>query len=108
VQDQSEINGDNLNDIKREASRHFRNKKREYLKKKIDEHVPNSRNKNVGDLYRGINKLKKGYQCRSNLVKVENADLLADSHNILNRWKTTALSYGMYIGSVTFGGYKYI
>jgi hypothetical protein len=28
VQDASKINGDNLNNIKREASRHFRNKKR--------------------------------------------------------------------------------
>jgi hypothetical protein len=30
---------------------------------------------------------KNGYQPRSNLVKDENGDLLADSHNILNRWK---------------------
>jgi hypothetical protein len=30
---------------------------------------------------------KKGYQPRSNLVKDENGDLLADSHNIFNRWK---------------------
>jgi hypothetical protein len=27
------------------------------------------------------------YQPRSNLVKNENGDLLADSHNILRRWK---------------------
>jgi hypothetical protein len=31
LQDPSEINGDNLNNVRREASRHFRNKKREYL-----------------------------------------------------------------------------
>jgi hypothetical protein len=31
--------------------------------------------------------LSGGYQPRSNLVKDENGDLLADSHNILNRWK---------------------
>jgi hypothetical protein len=31
-QDPSEINGDNLNNIRRETSRHFRNKKRKYLK----------------------------------------------------------------------------
>jgi hypothetical protein len=31
--------------------------------------------------------LKRGRQCRSNLVKDENGDSLADSHNILNRWK---------------------
>jgi hypothetical protein len=32
LQDPSEINGDNLNNVNHEASRHFRNKKREYLK----------------------------------------------------------------------------
>jgi hypothetical protein len=37
------------------------------------------------DLYRGINELKRGYQPRNNLVKDENGDLLADSHNILYR-----------------------
>jgi hypothetical protein len=34
-----------------------------------------------------INEVKRGYQPRNNLVKDENGDLLADSHNILNRWK---------------------
>jgi hypothetical protein len=29
--------GDNLNNVRREASRHFRNKKREYLKGKIND-----------------------------------------------------------------------
>jgi hypothetical protein len=29
----------------------------------------------------------RGYQPRNNLVKDENCNLLADSHNILNRWK---------------------
>jgi hypothetical protein len=69
------------------ASRHFRNKKRQYLKDKIDEHATNSKNKNIRDLYRGINDFKRGHQPTSNLVKDENGDLLADSHNILIRWK---------------------
>jgi hypothetical protein len=47
----------------------------------------NSKNKNIGDLCRGINELKRGYQPRSNLVKDGNGDLLADFHNILNRWE---------------------
>jgi hypothetical protein len=59
-------------------------KKREYLKGKINELARNSKNRNMGDLYRGINEFKRGYQPRSNLVKGENGDLLADSHNILN------------------------
>jgi hypothetical protein len=44
-------------------------------------------NKDIKDLYRGINECNRGYQPRNNLVKDENGDLLADSHNILNRWK---------------------
>jgi hypothetical protein len=37
LQYSSEINGDNLNNVRREASRHFRTKKREYLKDRINE-----------------------------------------------------------------------
>jgi hypothetical protein len=36
LQDPYEINEDNLNNIRQEASRHFRNKKREYLKDNIN------------------------------------------------------------------------
>jgi hypothetical protein len=39
LQDPSKINGDNLNNIRCETSRHFRNKEREYLKNKIDEQM---------------------------------------------------------------------
>jgi hypothetical protein len=34
-----------------------------------------------------INEFKRGYQPRNNLVKDENGDMFADSHNILNKWK---------------------
>jgi hypothetical protein len=47
----------------------------------------NCKNKKIRDLYERINEFKRGYQPRNNLVKDENSDLLADSHNILNRWK---------------------
>jgi hypothetical protein len=87
LQDPSKINGDNLNNIRCEASRYFRNTKWEYLKNKINELARNSKNKNIRDLYRGINDFKKGYQPRSNVVKDENGDLLADSNSILDRWK---------------------
>jgi CRISPR/Cas system CSM-associated protein Csm5 (group 7 of RAMP superfamily) len=62
----SEINEDNLNTVRREASRHFRNKKRQYMKDKINELAMNSNNKNIRDLYRGINKVKRCYQPRNN------------------------------------------
>jgi hypothetical protein len=48
--------------IRRETSRQFRNKKRDYLKDKIDEIAMNFKNKNIRDLYRGINEFKRGYQ----------------------------------------------
>jgi hypothetical protein len=56
---------------------------REYLKGKINELETNSKNKNIRDLYRGINEFKRGYQPKSIFVKDENGDLLADSNNIL-------------------------
>jgi hypothetical protein len=57
------------------------------VKDKINELAMNSKNKNIRDLYRGINEFKRGYQPRNNLVKDENGDLFADSHNILNGWR---------------------
>jgi hypothetical protein len=39
------------------------------------------------DLCKGINEFKRCFHPISNLVKNENADVLADSHNILNRRK---------------------
>jgi hypothetical protein len=71
----SEINGVNLNNVRREASRYFRIKKKEYLKDKVNELA--TKNKNIRDLYRGINEFKRGYQPRNNLVKDENGDLLS-------------------------------
>jgi hypothetical protein len=70
-----------------EASRYFSNKKRGYLKDKINELARDSKNMNIRNLDRGINKFKSTYQPRSNLVKDENGGLLADTHNILNTWK---------------------
>jgi hypothetical protein len=55
LQDPSEINGDYLRTVRCEASRYFRNKKKEYQKDKINEFATNSKNKNIRDLYMGIN-----------------------------------------------------
>jgi hypothetical protein len=82
------VNGDNMDNVRREASRTIRTKKREYLKNKINKLETNSKNKNIRDLYRGINEFKKGYQPRINMVKEKNGDLLADSHSISNKWKS--------------------
>jgi hypothetical protein len=55
LQDPSEVNGDNLNNVRHEARKYFRNKKQEYPNDKITELPSNRRNKNIRDLYRGIN-----------------------------------------------------
>ncbi len=59
AQDPSQCNGDNLNNVRRETSRHFKNQKA-YLKAKIEELEMNSKIKNTGDLDRGIDDFKKG------------------------------------------------
>jgi hypothetical protein len=41
------VNEDNLRNVRRDASRRFRNKKREYLKSKITDIELNSKNKNI-------------------------------------------------------------
>jgi len=87
IQDQSQSNVDILNNVRREVSRHFRNKKKAYLRAKIEELETNSKIQNIRDLYSGINDFKKGYQPRCNIVKDEKGDLVADSHSIVARWR---------------------
>ena len=87
VQDPSQKNVDNLNNVRHEASRHFRNKKKAYLKAKTEDLETNSKIKNIRDLYRGIDDFKKGYQSRTNVVKDETGDLVTGSYSILARWR---------------------
>ena len=87
IQDPSRSNVDNLNNIRRDASRHFWNKKKAYLKVKIEELETNSKINSVRDLYRGINDFKKGYQPRTTIVKDKKGDMVADSHSIMVRWR---------------------
>jgi hypothetical protein len=55
VQDPSQSNVDNLNNVRCKASRQFRNKKKEYLKAKIEKLETNSKIQNIRNLFRGIN-----------------------------------------------------
>jgi hypothetical protein len=54
------------------------------LKDKITDIELNSKNKNIRDLHRDITQFKKGYQPKTNLVKDERGDLLADPQNKFN------------------------
>jgi uncharacterized protein YydD (DUF2326 family) len=50
-----------LNNIRRETSRNFRNRRREYLKDEIYELAGDSKNKNIRNLQRGINYYKRSH-----------------------------------------------
>jgi hypothetical protein len=63
-QDPIHCNVDNLRNVRYEASKHFRNQKKEYLNAKVDGLEANSMIKNIRDLCRGISDFKKGYQPR--------------------------------------------
>jgi hypothetical protein len=87
LQNPNQTNRDNLQNVWRETNRIFRNKEREHLKGIINELEANNKNKNIRDLYRGINEFKKGYQPWINIMKDENGNLIANPQNVLNRWK---------------------
>jgi hypothetical protein len=88
LQDPNQSNVDSLNNVSSEASIHFGNKKKEYLKAKIDVLGTNSKVKNIRDLYRGTSDFKKSYQPITNMVKDKKGDLVTDSHSILARWRS--------------------
>ena len=59
LQDPNQNNIANENSVRDEASRHLRNKKKKYLKAKIDDLETNSKIKNIRDLYRIISDFEK-------------------------------------------------
>jgi hypothetical protein len=88
LQNPNQISGDNLQNLRCETSRTFRNKEREYLEDKTNElETTNNRNKNIRDLYIGKNEFEKGYQPRINIFKDGNGNLLADPQIVLNKWR---------------------
>jgi hypothetical protein len=83
----NQSNIQNVNNVRRDASRHIKNKNKAYLKVKIEELETNSKIKNVRDLYRSISDFKKGYQPRTSTVRDEKDDLVTESHSSLARWR---------------------
>jgi len=53
IHDTNQSNVDNLNSVRRDASRHFRGKKKAYLKAKIEELETNSKIKKYQGLVEG-------------------------------------------------------
>jgi flagellar basal body rod protein FlgC len=107
LQDRNQSNVDNLNHVRREASRHLK-KKKKYLKAKLYELVTNSKMKTVRDLYRDFSDFKKGYQPRTNIVKDEKSDLVQTPTVFWLGGRTISLSCYTYKGLVVSGRQKYI
>jgi hypothetical protein len=51
----------NVNNVRREISRHFRSKKMDYLKSKSNDPDTNRQNKNIRNFYRETDAFMKGY-----------------------------------------------
>jgi len=128
IHDPNQSNVDNLNNVGCDARRHFRKKKKAYLKAKFEELETNSKIQNIRDFYGGINdfnplntklnpichllalleahhflqlsriRVKKGYQPRTNIVKDDKGDLVADSHSILARLGNSFSHIYIYFG----------
>jgi predicted metal-dependent hydrolase len=107
IQDPSQSNVGNPNNVRRDASRHFRNKKKAYLRAKIEELETNSKINNIRDFYSGIYDMKKEYQPRTRIVKDEKGDLVADSHSIMAMWRNYFSQILNYMGLVMLGRHKY-
>jgi hypothetical protein len=61
LQNPNQSNIHNLNNVRHDASKYFKGKNKEYLKAKIVELEINGKIKNIRDLYKGINDVKKDY-----------------------------------------------
>jgi len=70
-----------------DSIKYIRNKQQKYVKGKIAKFATKCKNKIIRDLYRGNNENEKVYQLKTNLVKNEKGNLLAEYHIILNRYK---------------------
>jgi len=98
LQDPSQSNADNLNNVRCVASRHFWGGKggvgkEEYLNAKIEELETNSKIKHIRDWYRGISEFRKGYQPRSNIVKDEKAACYTIQLMHYSHFKTPSLQH---------------
>jgi hypothetical protein len=91
VADTKKIHAGNLNNVRCETSRTFKDKIREYLKKlRAWKH---NKNENIGGSYICINKCKKGYKTTINLVRDENGNQLEHINNVLNSGKIISVRY---------------
>jgi len=89
VQDTSQSNVNNLNNVRCEATVHSRKKNKAYLRAKVEELETNIKIKNI----RGINDFKKGYRPRCIIVKDEKGNLVANCNSVWVGGVTISTSY---------------
>jgi type IV secretory pathway VirB4 component len=69
LENQHQSDGGNLNKVRSERTRIFREKKMEYLEEKINE-FETKRRTNMSETRRGINEFKEVFQPRTNIAKM--------------------------------------
>ena len=57
------------------------------MKAKVNKLEENSMNKNIRDMYKGINEFKKDYQPHAYVIKKHDGTIVADTTSILSRWE---------------------
>ena len=78
---------ENFVNNRRNASRVNRRKKRNALNKEIDEIDKSGREGRFKDSYRGIRKIKNGYQARSKIVRGTDGSVKIQEQQVLEIWK---------------------
>ena len=68
-----------FSNVRRDTCRMFRKKKHDYMKAKDNKLEENSKNKNIREMYKGINEFKKGYQPRAYVLKKHDSTIVADT-----------------------------
>ncbi|KAI5735643.1 hypothetical protein M8J77_020880 [Diaphorina citri] len=79
-------NAETYRDLRREAKKILKAKKRNALKQKIKEIDELSKENEQRKFYAAINRMKKGFQPRINTCKDVNGEIITDNENILKRW----------------------
>jgi len=108
LKDPNQSNIDNPNCVICEASRHFRNKKMEHLKGKTDELQTNSKNKNIRDLYRGINDFRRVTSLILIEYRVRRVICLQTPTVFWLGRRIISVSYGMCMDFMMLGRLQYI
>ena len=63
------------------------------MNEKVNKLEENSKNKNIWEMYKGINEFKKGYQPRAYVIKKDDGTIVADTTSILSRWNSSIAIY---------------